>query len=249
MRLTGMAITLLWSVILLLVWHLGTAYSLPTLVEVGQAWATLLTEGGLLYELLFVSMWLNVQVLALSTLISVGLAYLTVDRFWSVPARVLSVLRFLGMSGLSIVFMRLFGGGHILKVGMLTFIMSTFFATSMIDVVGSVAQQEYDHTKTLKMSRWRGVWEVVVRGRLDQTFDALRQNAAIGWMSLTMVESFSKSEGGVGVLMLNADKYRSLAPIFAIQLTVLLVGLCQDYLIGWIKGLFCPHVKYVLGNK
>lgn len=249
MKLTGTAITILWSILLFGLWHLGTAYSLPTLAEVGRAWLTLITEGGLLYELVFVSLWLNVEVLALSTLISVGLAYLTVDSFWGVPARVLGILRFLGMSGLVIVFTRLFGSGHALKVGMLTFIISTFFVTSMIDVVGSVTQQEYDHTRTLKMSRWRGVWEVVVLGRLDQTFDALRQNAAIGWMSLTMVEGLVRFEGGVGVIMLNETKYRSLAPIFAIQLTVLLVGVFQDRLIGWVKGLFCPHVKYVLGNK
>lgn len=249
MKLTGAAITVIWTVILLFTWHLGAAYSLPTLAEVGSAWVTLITEDGLLYELIFVSMKLNLEVLALSTVISVGLAYLTVDRFWGVPARVLGNLRFMGMAGLVIVFTRLFGTQHFLKVGTLAFIVSTFFVTSMIDVVGSVTKQEYDHTRTLKMGRWRSVWEVVVLGRLDQTFDALRQNAAIGWMSLTMVEGLVRFEGGVGVIMLNESKYRSLAPIFAVQLTVLVVGLFQDQLIGWVKRLFCPHVKYTIGKR
>ncbi len=248
-QLSGTAILVVWSVVLAVLWYVGTAYSLPSVSDVVSAWVDLLQTGGLLYELVFVSLRLNLEVIALSTVISVGLAYLTVDRFWGVPAYVLATLRFAGMSGLVIVFTRLLGGGHALKVGMLVFIISTFFTTSMIDVVSSTTQQEYDHTKTLRMGRWRGVWEVVVRGKLDQTFDALRQNAAIGWMSLTMVEGLVRFEGGVGVIMLNESKYRNLAPIFAVQLTVLLVGIFQDRLLVWLKTVCCPHVKYVMGKR
>lgn len=242
-QLSGTAIALVWTAVLALFWYAGTAYSLPHPGEILVAWKELFTSGGLLYELLFVSMRLNIEVIAISTVISVGLSYLTVDRFWRVPAYVLATLRFAGMSGLVIVFTRFFGGGHALKVGMLVFIISTFFTTSMIDVVSSVTRQEYDHTRTLRMGRWRGVWEVVVRGKLDMTFDALRQNAAIGWMSLTMVEGLVRFEGGVGVIMLNESKYRNLAPIFAVQLTVLLVGIFQDQFLGWLKGVCCPHTK------
>ncbi len=248
-QLSGTAILVVWSVVLAVLWYVGTAYSLPSVSDVVSAWVDLLQTGGLLYELVFVSLRLNLEVIALSTVISVGLAYLTVDRFWGAPAYVLATLRFAGMSGLVIVFTRLLGGGHALKVGMLVFIISTFFTTSMIDVVSSATQQEYDHTKTLRMGRWRGVWEVVVRGKLDQTFDALRQNAAIGWMSLTMVEGLVRFEGGVGVIMLNESKYRNLAPIFAVQLTVLLVGIFQDRLLVWLKTVCCPHVKYVMGKR
>jgi len=41
---------------------------------------------------------------------------------------------------------------------------------------------------------------VIVLGRADAAFDAMRQNAAMGWMMLTMVEGISRSEGGIGGL-------------------------------------------------
>jgi NitT/TauT family transport system permease protein len=241
-RLSGTAITLLWCALLLVFWSMGSAFSLPSLGELPGAWARLVTQEGLLYEL-GVSMRLNVEVVALSTLLSVGLAYLTVDRWFFPPALLISKFRFFGMAGFVIVFQRFFGGGHALKVAMLVFIMSTFYLTSMLDVVGSATSAEFDHAKSLRMSRWRSVWEVVVRGKLDQTFDALRQNAAIGWMSLTMVEGLVRFEGGVGVVMLNESKYRNLDAIFAVQLTVLVVGILQDLFLAWLKNVCCPHAK------
>ena len=65
------------------------------------------------------------------------------------------------------------------------------------------------------MSEWRAVWEVVVLGTADKAFDVLRQNAAIGWMMLTMVEGIARAEGGVGAMLLNQSKHFHLAEVFA----------------------------------
>ncbi len=79
------------------------------------------------------------------------------------------------------------------------------------------------------MGEWRVVYEVVVIGQADKAFEVLRQNAAMGWMMLTMVEGISRSEGGVGAMLLNQNKHFHLSAVFAIQLTILLLGLAQDY--------------------
>jgi len=42
---------------------------------------------------------------------------------------------------------------------------------------------------------------------------------------LTMVEGISRSEGGVGAMLLNQNKHFHLSAVFAIQLTILLLGL------------------------
>lgn len=238
-----MLIVGIWTLVVCFLWWVGTGYSLPTPLEIGQAWVTLLTDGGLLYELIFVSFRLNLEVIVLSTLISLTLAYASIARGLYFPAKAMSSLRFLGMSGFTIVLQRFFGGGHALKVVMLTFIMTTFMVTSMLDVVQSTTKQEYNHAKTLGFSRTRSVYEVVILGKADQAFDALIQNAAIGWMSLTMVEGLVKFEGGIGLMMINEAKYRSLAPIFALQLTTMLVGMGQDVFLKWLKGVVCPYVK------
>jgi NitT/TauT family transport system permease protein len=93
------------------------------------------------------------------------------------------------------------------------------------------------------------VWEVVIRGTLDRAFEAMRQNAAIGWMMLTMVEGIVRSEGGVGAMLLNEQKHFKIEAIFAIQIIILIIGLCQDYLIGVIRKIICPYAALTLERK
>jgi len=154
------------------------------------------------------------------------------------------------MAGFVIIFTRIFGGGFTLEIALLVFGVAPFFLTSMVDVVDSVTQAEFDQTRSLRMGRARAVWEVVILGRLDQMFDALRQNATMGWMMLTMVEGLSKYTGGVGVVILNEGKYRNLDAIFAVQFTILAIGaLGQDPFLRWLKNLCCPYAKLTLEKK
>lgn len=247
-KLNGTAITLAWVAVLLTVWSFGSAFSLPSLGELPGAWQRMVTQEGLIHEL-GVSLTLNFEAIVISTVLSVGLSYLTVTKTVRQPVAMLSKFRFFGMAGFVIIFTRIFGGGHGLKLALLVFGMSSFFLTSMIDVVSSASREEFDHARSLRMSRGRAVWEVVIVGRADQAFDSLRQNAAIGWMMLTMVEGLVRFEGGVGVLMLNESKYRNLDAVFAIQLTILAIGILQDQGIAFLKNLCCPYAKLSLENK
>jgi len=74
------------------------------------------------------------------------------------------------------------------------------------------------------MNEWRTSLEVVVFGESDQAFDCLRQNAAMSWMMLSLVESLSRSGGGVGALLLDQNKHFHLDSVLAIQLTIFDVG-------------------------
>ena len=73
------------------------------------------------------------------------------------------------------------------------------FAILGAGAIGSYmgGSDKFDHARSLRFSDWRVVWEVVVLGTADKAFEILRQNAAIGWMMLTMVEGISRSEGGM----------------------------------------------------
>ena len=157
--------------------------------------------------------------------------------------------RFLGLIGLTFVFTLMVGGGRPLKVSLLVFGMTVFFVTSMAAEVLAIPKEKFDHARTLRMNEWKVVWEVVILGTADRAFEVLRQNAAIGWMMLTMVEGISRSEGGVGAMLLNQNKHFHLAEVFAIQITILLVGLFQDYGIGVLRRLVCPYADLTLEKR
>ena len=234
--------------VLLLVWATSSYVFLPKPMDVLRAFTDLWSHEGLGQELI-ISFLLNIQAIAWAALISLGLAYLTVVPFFRPIVLALSKGRFLSMVGLTFFFTVLFTSGHQLKVGLLVFGVTVFFVTSMIDVVAQVPKEKFDLARTLRMGEWRVVWEVIVLGRADAAFDALRQNAAMGWMMLTMVEGISRSEGGIGALLLNQNKHFHLEAVFAIQLSILVIGLFQDYMLGVAKKFICPYADLQLEQR
>ncbi len=232
----------------LLIWTFSPFKVLPRPGEVLSAFSRLWTNEGLGREV-GTSLGLNLEALFWVAVISLGLSYLTVLPFFRPVTTAVSKGRFLGLVGLTLVFTLMVGGGRPLKVTLLVFGMTVFFVTSMAAVVADIPREKFDYARTLRMGEWRVVWEVVVLGTLDQAIEVFRQNAAIGWMMLTMVEGISRSEGGVGALLLNQNKHFHLPEVFAIQIMILLVGLAQDYAIGLLRRAVCPWAVLTLERR
>jgi len=231
-------------VLLFFVWIFSPTVFLPKPKEVFQALGEMWSEG--LGGELITSFYLNLQAIALSTVLSLLMAYLTVIPFFRPIVTLLSKLRFLSMVGLTFFFTLMASTGHELKLFLLVFSVSVFFVTGMAEVVASIPKERYDLARTLRMGEWRVVYEVVVLGQADKAFEVLRQNAAMGWMMLTLVEGISRSEGGVGAMLLNQNKHFHLSAVFAIQLTILVLGLAQDYGIGLLRKILCPYADLTL---
>lgn len=240
-------IVVLQVVAFLLMWLNSPFAVLPKPMEVYEAFFTLVRQG-MLAEIL-TSMELNAKALAFTVAISLGLAYLTVMPFFRPLVTALSKSRFLSLVGFTFVLTLIVGGGVPLKTWLLVFGMTAFFVTSMASVVAEIPKDAFDHARTLRMGEWRAVWEVVILGTADKALEVLRQNAAIGWMMLTMVEGISRSEGGIGAMLLNQQKHFHIAQVFAIQITILLVGLFQDYIIGAVRRMLCPYAYLSLERK
>ena len=221
---------------------------LPKPMDILYAWVNLFNNMGLANQLCS-SMVVNIEAILLSTIISLVLAYSTVILFMRPIVGIISKFRFSSLTGFVFYFTVLFGIGHGLKVSLLTFGMTVFLVTSLYRIVEEIPKEEFDHARTLGMSEWQVVLEVVILGRLDFVCEALRQNAAIGWMMLTMVEGLSRSEGGIGTLLLNENKQFQLAPIFALQFTVLIIGIFQDKLLLFTKNKCFPYSQLAQERK
>ena len=232
---------------LFFIWIFSPTVFLPKPKEVFQALSEMWMEG--LGGELITSFTLNLQAIALSTILSLLLAYLTVIPFFRPIVTLLSKLRFLSMVGLTFFFTLMATTGHELKLYLLVFSVSVFFVTGMAEVVAAIPKEKFDLARTLRMGEWRVVYEVVILGQADKAFETLRQNAAMGWMMLTMVEGISRSEGGVGAMLLNQNKHFHLSAVFAIQISILFLGLGQDYVIGLLRRVFCPYATLTLERK
>ena len=244
----ALGLTLVWAGIALLLWIASPWKTLPGPGEVWSALGSLWWEHGMGPEL-FTTLRLILNALALTVAISLTLSYATVIAAMRPLIQAVSKLRFLGITGLVVPFTLITGGGYALKVSLLTFSMVTFFVTAMSQVVIEIPQEQFDHMRVLGASELRILWEVVIRGTLDKALEILRQNLAIGWAMITMVEGISRAEGGIGALILNQNKHFHLAEVFAIQLLILFVGVIQDYGIGVFQRIVCPWSELQLERR
>lgn len=228
------------AMIALCLWSFSGLKTLPSAVEVAQAWWAMLQSQGLLFEL-WESVKVLLQSLLLSTAVSLVITALSTATFFVGFAKFVSLLRFLGFAGLTYLFMLMTNDAYQLKIALLVFGITVMMVTSMLAEVAAIPQSEIDHCKTLGMKHWRITYELVLLGRASVFLDLVRQNAAIGWTLLTMVEGLTRSQGGIGALLLNQNRYFHLSGVFAIQITILIYGIFQDYLLGLLRETLCPY--------
>jgi NitT/TauT family transport system permease protein len=231
-----------WVLGALLLWSMTPFEVLPKPLECFGALKTLWWQHGMGPEL-FTTLKLIAHATLITVALSLALAYASVVPAIRPFVQGVAKLRFLGLTGLTVPFMLLTGGGYALKVALLVFGMSSFFVTSMAQVVADIPRARFELMKVLGASDLRTVWEVVIRGTLDQALDILRQNVAMGWSMITMVEGISRAEGGLGAMLLDQNKHFKLAEVYAILIIILIVGLLIDYGMGALSNLLCPWAK------
>ena len=229
-----------------LLWLLVPADTFPKPWEVLQRLNYLITERGLLPELMM-SARLNLEALAITTVLSLSLCYLFVMPVMRPLVLILAGFRYWGLVGFTFIFMTLITDAHWVKVVIIVFGMSPYFIASMAEAVASTSEDELNHAYTMKMGPWRTLWEVVIRGKIHFAVEIMRQCAAIGWMMVAMVEGLSRSEGGIGVMLAEQSRYLKLEDIIAVQLVLLAVGLTQDIILRFGRNQIAPYANLEKG--
>jgi len=226
----------------LLLWQLSPGGLIPGPARVLEALGQLLSAS-LLYDNLLTSLLLTFKALAYSLVLTLSFSYLSVLPFFRPIAQFIVKCRYLTLTGLIFIFTLLTKDGGALKLSLLVFGIVPFFTTSFLAVILRTPAQEFELCQTLGYSRWETLYEVIVIGKADQVLEVVRQNFAIAWMMITMVEGLNMSEGGIGTLLIKYNKYNDLPHVLALQAIVLGLGLCFDYGLGLLRRWLFAYTK------
>jgi NitT/TauT family transport system permease protein len=71
----------------------------------------------------------------------------------------------------------------------------------------------------------------------------MRQNFAIAWLMITSVEGLSMSQGGLGVMLIKANKYVQLDIVFGTLLIIFVLGIFFDFILGLFRHWLFPYTK------
>lgn len=226
----------------LLFWQLNPGGLIPGPLRVVEALGRLLSSG-LLYDNLLASLMLTFKALFYSVALTLLFSYLSVLPFFRPIALFIVKCRYLTLTGLIFIFTLLTRDGGALKLSLLVFGIVPFFTTSFLAVIVRTPPQEFELCQTLGYGRWETLYEVVIVGKADQVFEIVRQNFAIAWMMITMVEGLNMSEGGIGTLLIKYNKYNDLPHVLALQAVVFGLGLCFDYGLGQLRRWLFAYTK------
>jgi NitT/TauT family transport system permease protein len=229
-------------IVTLLIWHTTSNGLIPKPGNVAVAFGKLITTK-LLIDNMLVSLVLTLKAMFYSIIITLFFAYASVIPFFKSIAQFIVKCRYLTLTGLIFIFTLLTKDGSELKLSLLVFGIVPFFTTSFLSVIINIDKQEYELCKTLGYNNWQTLYEVIIVGKADQVFEILRQNFAISWLMITMVEGLSMSEGGIGSLLIKYNKYNDITNVIALQLVIFIIGLCFDFLLGTTRYWLFPHSK------
>ena len=229
-------------IITITAWQITSDGLIPKPGNVATAFVQLLTSK-LLLDNMLVSLALTLKAMLYSIIITLLFAYLSVIPFFKTIAEFIVKCRYLTLTGLIFIFTLLTKDGSELKLSLLVFGIVPFFTTSFLSVIINIDKQEYELCKTLGYNNWQTLYEVIIVGKADQVFEILRQNFAIAWMMITMVEGLSMSEGGIGTLLIKYNKYNDITHVVALQFIIFIIGLCFDYLLGLTRHWLFPYSK------
>lgn len=239
------AITFLWIFLVAVYWFIatsGTKKLFPSPDQVWHGFVALWNEGLVVH--IGSSLFLCFQATLISIVVSLIISYAYPIPLLRPLSKTMSQLRYLPLTGITFYLTVLVTDARAMQVWVLVIFMSLYFITSLMAVIKDIAQEEIDHARSLKCTRWEILWEVIIKGRLDYVIDVLRQNLAITWMMLVTVESILVAAGGLGVLIKNSDKFMNHGRILALQIVILVVGLGIDFTLNTIRKSVFRYSKF-----
>ncbi len=236
----GLAIS--QAILALVLWHIGSNGLIPKPLSVINAFINLLTSKNL-FDNLLISFMLTLKAMGIAIVITLFFAYLSVIPFFKTIALFVVKCRYLTLTGLIFIFTLLTKDGSALKLSLLIFGIVPFFVTSFLSIILTIDNQQFEICKTLGFSKWETLYEVIIVGKADQVVEIIRQNMAIAWLMITMVEGLSMSEGGLGTMLIKFNKYNDITNVLAVQLMIFIVGLLLDLILGNLKYWLFPYSK------
>ena len=228
-----------WVIVMTAVFYNAPAL-LPTPTAIFNRLVEYMSDTSFYFDI-FASLELTIKSMLISIVFASIFAYLSTITFFKPIISVIVKLRFMSLLGFLFVFMSILHDANRVKESLLIFSTVPFFTLSLTSTITRIQQREYDLWTTLRYNKWEQLFEVIIRGKLDYVLEAIGVNFAMAWIMMTLAESKSMADGGLGVLLFKADKYNQLDRVFALQIIIFTFGIIFDYMIKKLRYQLFPY--------
>ena len=243
--------------LILVVWWLVTLGSnpvihpgiLPSPGKVLAAFHELLNENDLIPNF-FYSLGLNLggYIEAICIAVPFGFALGLMPKLRSTFIRPVDAARFLVLPAAVGLFITWFGIGSWMKIHFLAFGIIIYLLPVAIQRIDEVNDVYLKTVYTLGASPWQMIKTVYFPAVISKLFSDIRILTAISWTYIVIAEAIG-GEAGIGALTWRVGLRRQrMDKVFCLLIIIMLVGIFQDKLFGYLDRKFFPH-KYTGQQK
>jgi NitT/TauT family transport system permease protein len=242
--------------ILLLLWFILTSGAEPILpktalphpLAVLAAFGDLYRENELIKNLCkSIGLNLGGYIKAILWSIPIGFAIGLVPMLRGMFQKVIDSIRFIPLTAVTMLFIIWYGIYVDAKINFLAFGIFIYLLPVIIQRIDEVDDVYLKTVHTLGASYWQTIRTVYLPAVLTKLSDDIRILTAISWTYIIVAET-NADQGGIGSLIFRTgQRMGRVDKTFACLILIIIVGIFQDRIFGYIDRTFFPH-KYQLKN-
>jgi ABC-type nitrate/sulfonate/bicarbonate transport system permease component len=232
-----------WIAVIFVFWAFTPIQGMPYPSEVWAAFQRMFAledANNLIYNT-WVTVRLNVVGIIFASIISLIVAYLSCLPLMQPLNQILQWFRYLPIVAFNLVFLSIFTIGFSMKVAMLSAGMAFFIITSMTSEIGRIPKLKFELARVLNYSDLKTFWTVVVRPTLPLMIDVVAQSAAMGWVMIVSIETFNRTEGGIGAAIYSYSSTNQKAEVYVYLVIIGVIAILEDQLFYWLKRILFPY--------
>jgi NitT/TauT family transport system permease protein len=234
---------------ILLGWHLVTSGNeemqalLPAPSSVFGSFSELHYED-FLVENSWISIWRNFNGYYKAVIYAIPIGFLIglFPIFRALFAKYVDAIRFIPLAATTGIFIIWYGIDEEVKVNFLAFGIFVYLLPIVVQRIDGVEKVYMQTAKTMGASKWQTIRTVFIPAVFSRVFDDIRVIVAISWTYIVIAELIN-NQGGLGVMLHTAARQSRIDKVFAILLTIVVIGILQDQLFKWLDRIIFPH-KY-----
>lgn len=235
----------IWIVILFLFWMFTPIQGIPYPSEVLTAFQRMFASeandtSNLVYNT-WTTLKLNIVGLFFASVVSLLIAYFSVLPILQPLNQILQWFRYLPIVAFNLVFLSIFTIGWSMKVAMLSTGMAFFLITSMTAEIGQIPKLKYELARVLNYGDFKVFWTVVLRPTLPAMIDIVAQSAAMGWVMIVAIETFNRTEGGIGAAIYSYSSTNQKAEVYVYLIIIGIIAILEDQFFYWLKRILFPY--------
>ena len=226
-----------------------TSGILPSPYKVLVAFGDLYRDNGLLQNTTL-SIALNLAGYIEAILIAIPLGFLIglIPFFKGMFQRGVDAFRYVPLTAVIGLFIVWFGTGTAMKVHFLAFGILIYLLPVVMVRVFEVQDVYLKTVYTLGASSWQTIKTVYFPAVISKLSEDIRVLTAISWTYIIVAEGIG-SQGGVGDLIWRAGMRQGrFDKVFAVLFVIMLIGMLQDRVFGYLDRIFLPH-KYQVKDR